>query len=146
MIKVYGIQNCDSCKKTQKWFFNESININFHDYRLDGINKEILMYFNSFCDLVKIINKRSTSWRLLPKNIRDNINATNIIELLIKTPTLIKRPVIIHEKNFFIGFQEEELNRETNFHLDTEANINMIGALSKIEDLTRRQPKVIPMI
>ena len=111
MIKIYGIQNCDSCKKTQKWFFNESININFHDYRLDGINKEILMYFNSFCDLVKIINKRSTSWRLLPKNIRDNINATNIIELLIKTPTLIKRPVIIHEKNFFIGFKEEELKK-----------------------------------
>ena len=47
MIKIYGIQNCDSCKKTQKWFFNESININFHDYRLDGINKEILMYFNT---------------------------------------------------------------------------------------------------
>ena len=111
MIKVYGIQNCDSCKKTQKWFFNESININFHDYRLDGINKEILMYFNSFCDLINILNKRSTSWRLLPKNIRDNINATNIIELLIKTPTLIKRPVIIHEKNFFIGFQEEELKK-----------------------------------
>ena len=111
MIKVYGIQNCDSCKKIQKWFLNKNININFHDYRLDGIDKEILMYFNSFCDLVEIINKRSTSWRLLPKNIRDNINATNIIELLIKTPTLIKRPVIIYEKNFFIGFQEEELKK-----------------------------------
>jgi len=111
MIKVFGIQNCDSCTKTRKWFLNNNININIHDYRLDGINKEILMYFNSFCDLINILNKRSTSWRLLPKNIRDNINTTNIIELFIKTPTLIKRPIIIYEKKFIIGFQDEELKK-----------------------------------
>ena len=38
MITVYGIKNCDTCKKALKWLAVEGIEHRFNDFRADGLD------------------------------------------------------------------------------------------------------------
>jgi arsenate reductase len=37
MITVYGIANCDTCRKARKWLDQAGIAHRFHDFRKDGL-------------------------------------------------------------------------------------------------------------
>ena len=41
-ITVFGIPNCDTIKKARKWFDNNGINYDFHDYKKAGIDRGTL--------------------------------------------------------------------------------------------------------
>ena len=86
MITIYGIQNCDSCKKAIKQLSGRA---EFHDVRKYALSDEILESFvETFGD--KIINTRSKTWKTL--SVSDKI--LQPVELLKRFPTLMKRPVI----------------------------------------------------
>ena len=51
-----------------------------------------------------LINKRSTTFRSLTEYEKNNIN----YELVLKFPTLIKRPVLVQDKRIMVGFNEKE--------------------------------------
>ena len=38
MLTVYGIKNCDTCRKALKWLSAEGIDHTFHDFRVDGLD------------------------------------------------------------------------------------------------------------
>ena len=42
-MKIYGIKNCDTCKKAIKWLKDEGIEHQFLDLRADGLPKEELV-------------------------------------------------------------------------------------------------------
>ena len=45
MIILYGIKNCDTIKKARRWLDTQGVEYQFHDYRVDGLDAELL---NSF--------------------------------------------------------------------------------------------------
>ena len=51
-----------------------------------------------------LINKRSTTYRSLTDNEKQNID----YELVSKYPTLIKRPVLIQNGDVIVGFSEKK--------------------------------------
>ena len=51
-----------------------------------------------------LINKRSTTYRSLTDNEKQNIG----YELVSKYPTLIKRPVLIQNGDVMVGFSEKK--------------------------------------
>jgi arsenate reductase len=51
-----------------------------------------------------LINKRSTTYRTLTEIEKDNVD----YELILKYPTLIKRPVIIRDEKIMVGFSEQK--------------------------------------
>ena len=51
-----------------------------------------------------LINKRSTTYRSLTDNEKQNID----YELVSKYPTLIKRPVLIQNEDVMVGFSEKK--------------------------------------
>jgi len=63
MTLIYGIKNCDTMKKAILWLNQNSIDFNFHDYRKDGLEKELLSQWITELGWEKIINKRGTTWR-----------------------------------------------------------------------------------
>ncbi|MDC9728433.1 MAG: ArsC family reductase [Methyloprofundus sp.] len=107
MITVYGIKNCDSVKKARKWLTENNLDYQFHDFRSDGINEELIQSFIAYDGWEKLLNKRSTSWKQLDAADKENITEEKVIVLFLATPTLIKRPVLVAEKHFFIGFNAE---------------------------------------
>ena len=108
MITLYGIKNCDSIKKSRKWLDKNSIEYVFHDFRVDGIKKTIVKEFIENIDITLLINKRSTSWKKLSTKEKLADTKLDLIELLIKNPTIIKRPIIKSKDKYLVGFSEEK--------------------------------------
>ena len=44
-ITMYGIPNCDTIKKAKKWLEKEGIEFQFHDYRKQGVSKDMIAIF-----------------------------------------------------------------------------------------------------
>ena len=104
---IYGISNCDTVKKAKNWLDSHNIDYQFHDFRKDGIHKDIIYGWLNTVAWDKILNKRSTSWRNLDASTQQAINATNVVDLLVENPTLIKRPVMDVNDIITVGFNSD---------------------------------------
>lgn len=108
MTILYGIKNCDSVKKAKKWLEQENIPYQFHDFRTDGLSAELLQEFISASDLTTLLNKRSTTFRNLSDEIKNNLSDEVMREIILAQPTLIKRPLLKHDKAFLVGFKDSQ--------------------------------------
>jgi len=103
-MKIFGIKNCDKIKKTVLWCAQNQRMCEFHDYRIDGIDDELINGFLTQYDMADLVNKRSTTWRQLTD--QEKANVTN--EIILANPTLLKRPIVEIEGVFHIGYFPEK--------------------------------------
>ena len=101
-LDFYGLKSCDTCRKAQKALLAQGVELNVVDVRSDGVPPEKLAEFaNAFGDA--LINRKSTTWR----GLDDTQRQENPITLLQAHPTLMKRPVIKANGQFYLGWGEE---------------------------------------
>ena len=105
---MYGIKNCDTIKKARKFLEVNNIEYEFHDFRENGLNPIQLRSWMSELGWEKVINKRSTTWRNLPNETKENMNEVLAIVVAEEQPTIIKRPVLEVADRVMIGFSEKE--------------------------------------
>lgn len=105
-LKMYGIHNCDTIKKAQKFLRHHHIAFEFIDFRVSPIDAKTLQSFADKVGWEKLINKRSTTYRQLSAFDKQNISPS----LMLKNPTLIKRPVLVGQ-NIKIGFSEKSYSQ-----------------------------------
>jgi len=55
-MKIYGIKNCDSVKKAQKYLNNHNIKFEFIDFRQNPIDNNTLDFFIDRVGMDKLIN------------------------------------------------------------------------------------------
>ncbi|NRA42240.1 MAG: ArsC family reductase [Pseudomonadales bacterium] len=108
MTTVYGIKNCDSVKKAQQYLTQRDQAFTFHDFRTDGLDETLVRCFLDQLGLDKVINKRSTTWKQLDEHSKTHLNQDSAIALCLEHPTLIKRPVLEHNGQYFIGFKADD--------------------------------------
>jgi len=107
MIIMYGIKNCDTVKKAQKFLESHGIDYEFHDFRQEGVNPIQLRAWIKELGWEKLINKRSTTWRNLPDETKENMDETLALAVAEENPTIIKRPVLELEDKVLVGFSEK---------------------------------------
>ncbi len=107
MIIMYGIKNCDTIKKAQKFLESNNIDHEFHDFRVDGLNPIQLRAWIKELGWEKLINKRSTTWRNLPDETKENMDETLALVVAEDQPTIIKRPVLELSDKVLVGFSEK---------------------------------------
>ncbi len=107
MLTLYGIPNCDACKKARKWLDANSAPHQFHDVRSDGLEMSMLMRWADHVGWQKLLNTRSTTWRQIPESERQNINEERALELMLAHPTLVKRPILEIKRVILVGFTTE---------------------------------------
>ncbi len=103
-MKIFGIKNCDKIKKTILWCAKNERMCEFHDYRVDGIDKNLVESFLSQHSMEELVNKRSTTWRTLSDEEKSNLS----VDLIIANPTLLKRPIVEIDGRYYIGYFPEE--------------------------------------
>ena len=103
-IQVYGIKNCDTVKKALVYLNDRDVNYQFIDFRQNPISQQVLIKMVESVGWELLINKRSTTYRSLSEEEKSNIN----YELVLKLPTLIKRPVLVQDENIMVGFSENQ--------------------------------------
>lgn len=107
-VIVYGIKNCDTIKKARKWLDENNISYQFHDFRIDGIDRNIIEKWLQPLDWNVLLNTRSTTWRKLPEQDRTGMNKSKAITLMLAQPTLIKRPVLSVKNRHHVGFKTDQ--------------------------------------
>ncbi len=106
-VILYGIPNCDTTKKAITWLQKNKINFLFHNYKLQGINKEKLEDWCNNQGWETIFNKRSTTWRELPKTEQQKvINQPAAIKVMLANNSIIKRPVVEAGNKLIVGINE----------------------------------------
>ncbi|WP_432470887.1 ArsC family reductase [Amphritea sp. HPY] len=106
MTTLYGIPNCDTVKKAQRWLQANGIEFSFHDFRKDGLEQQQLEQWAATLGWETLLNKRSTSWRQLDDEIKNNIDEQSAIREMLISPTLIKRPLLELNGQYQVGFKE----------------------------------------
>jgi arsenate reductase len=111
MLKIYGIKNCDTIKKTLKWFDTNSVPYQFIDYKKEAPTQDFAHSLLKEHNWETIINKRGTTWRKLSDETKNSIDAESAIPLMLENPSIIKRPIVEHKGQFLVGFNEEKFQK-----------------------------------
>ena len=112
MATLYGIKNCDTVKKARQWLEQNNIDYRFHDFRTDGLTPELLRHFADHLDWNKLLNRSSTSWRQLSTEQQSDLTLEKALDLMLTTPTLIKRPVLDTGDKLIMGYKAEQYQTE----------------------------------
>ncbi|MFT4810413.1 MAG: Spx/MgsR family transcriptional regulator [Paraglaciecola sp.] len=108
MTTLYGIKNCDTIKKTRAWLSANNIDYIFHDYRQDGLDTKWLEQTEQTLGWELMLNKRGTTFRQLSEEKKQQVDKTTALALMLEYPAMIKRPILIHNEKYFIGFKAEQ--------------------------------------
>ncbi len=105
---LFGIKNCDTVKKAQKWLNNLNIEYAFHDFRSDGITSDQVQRWLTALGAETLVNKRSTTWKTLRAAQQEQVinDIPKAIDIICANPTLIKRPLLEYKTNYHVGFKE----------------------------------------
>ena len=108
MTTLFGIKNCDSIKKARNWLREHDIDFRFHDYRTDGLEQVQLEQWCQELGWEQVLNHRGTTWRKLPDEIKNAINESSAITLMLEQPAMIKRPLLDTGVQRLLGFKAAE--------------------------------------
>lgn len=102
LMQLYGLKNCDTTRKALKTLRDAGEEVAYIDVRADGVPAEMLSWFLvAFGD--DLVNKRSTTWR----GLTDSERAGDTLALLLAHPTLMKRPVIHTDCQYYLGWNKD---------------------------------------
>ena len=107
-MKLYGIPNCSTVKKTRAWLDQHGIPYEFHDFKKQGIDAATLENWLKQTSWEKLVNRAGMTWRGLDDQTRAGvIDNTSAIKLMMAKTSVIKRPVLIKNGTLVcLGFDE----------------------------------------
>lgn len=101
-MKLYGLKNCDTCRKALKSLQGTGYDVKFIDIRQSPLTvAKRHSFLAAFGD--SLLNRRSTTWRGLAEDQR----AAPPDQLLAAHPALMKRPVIETGEALLLGWTPE---------------------------------------
>ncbi len=106
-VQVFGLKNCDTCRKARKWLDAKGVNHEFVDVREQTPPLATLKKWHAALGDA-LLNRRGTTWRQLSDAERARADS-NLPALLHEYPALMKRPVVINGNDINVGFDEKAL-------------------------------------
>jgi len=100
-LTVFGIGNCDTCRKARRWLDGEGIAHRWQDLRAEPPGQARLEGWHAQLG-DGLINRRSATWRRLDECDRARAGA----RLLGEYPTLIRRPLFERGGEVRNGFDD----------------------------------------
>lgn len=108
MATLYGLRNCDTCRKARAWLDSHGIAYRFHDVRADGLDADVLERLEAAAGWETLLNRRGTTWRGLDEAARSDVDRAKALRLMLEHPALIKRPVLEAKGKVLVGFVPEQ--------------------------------------
>ena len=108
-MKVYGIVNCNTVKAARAWLDKRKLGYEFVDFKKTPPTEELLARWCGTFGWENVLNRRGTTWRLLPPAAQARVkDEKSAIALMREKPTVIKRPVVESGETLLSGFDEAE--------------------------------------
>ena len=105
--KMYGIKNCDTVAKARAWLGERAIAYHFHDYKTQGIDAARLTQWVEELGWEKVLNRAGVTFRKLPEADRADLDAAKAVALMVRQPSMIKRPLLDLGDRRVLGFKPE---------------------------------------
>lgn len=106
-MQVYGLKNCDTCKKTIKALGDAGREFTMIDVRADGVPSDLLADWVGSLGSDALVNRRSTTWRGLSDAEKASAEGEGAVTLMTQHPTLMKRPVIVIDGAVYVGWTKD---------------------------------------
>lgn len=105
--QMFGIKNCDTVKKARKWLDDQGIDYEFIDLKVAPLANDTLEHWIQTLGTDTVINKRGTTWRKLPDELKGPLSLAETIQLMQANRSVIKRPVLVHQTQLLVGFNPD---------------------------------------
>lgn len=107
-IILYGIPNCDTVKKARTWLADNGHDFTFHDFKKQGLSRELVAGWLEQLDWETLVNRKGTTWRNLPDERKAQVNdKAGALELMLENPSVVKRPVLAGAGPVLVGFSPD---------------------------------------
>ena len=108
-VTIFGIKNCDTMKKARAWLDKHGVEYTFHDYKTAGIERSDLERWAKKVGWEPLLNRAGTTFKKLPDQDKNGITSNKAIALMLKQPSMIKRPVLdAGGGKLLVGFNPEQ--------------------------------------
>src|SRR5690554_7365331 len=110
-VKVYGIKNCNTMKKTFQLLEKEGVSFEFVDYKKEKPDIALLEGFTDRVGLDQLVNRKGTTFRKLSDAQKASLDhKESAFPLLAENSSMIKRPILqFPDGDLILGFQEDEI-------------------------------------
>ncbi|EHI48791.1 glutaredoxin family protein, arsenate reductase [SAR116 cluster alpha proteobacterium HIMB100] len=103
-VTLYGLKNCDSCRKALKDIEADGHQVAMIDVREDGMDPGLLAGLLAKHGDDTLLNRNSTTWR----NLSEDEKEKKAYTLITNHPAVMKRPVLVaDEGKSYIGWTAE---------------------------------------
>lgn len=112
MVDLYVSPSCTSCRKARAWL--EKHNIPFKERTIfsEPLTKKELLKILRMTEngTEEIISTRSRAFQQLRINL-DDLSIDQLLDLVEKNPSLLRRPIIMDDRRLQVGYNEDEIRR-----------------------------------
>ena len=111
MIILYSSPGCASCRKVRQWLKDRNLKFiekNIFTTMLSE-NEIKLLLMRSENGTEDIISKRSKVMQESHVDVEE-LSISELITFIQRHPSILKRPIIMNEKSFLVGYDEEEID------------------------------------
>jgi arsenate reductase len=106
---IYGIKNCDTMKKARAWLDKAGVDYAFHDYKTAGIERDRLERWAKKVGWETLLNRAGLTFKKLPDADKENVTEKKALALMLKQPSMIKRPVLeLGGDRILVGFAADQ--------------------------------------
>lgn len=111
-VKFIYITKCTSCRKAKAWLKEHDIPFKERNIFANPLNKEEIMQILRMTEngTEEIISTRSRTFQNLKINL-DDLSIDQLIDLVEKNPSLLRRPIIMDDRRLQVGYNEDEIRR-----------------------------------
>ena len=112
MVDLYVSPSCTSCRKARAGL--EKHNIPFEERNIfsEPLTKKELLKILRMTEngTEEIISTRSRTFQQLRINL-DDLSIDQLLDLVEKNPSLLRRPIIMDDRRLQVGYNEDEIRR-----------------------------------
>lgn len=108
-LKIYGIKNCSTMKKTFDFLDEKGVEYVFTDYKKEAPDANLLVKFAEKVGFEKLINKKGMTFRKLSEEEKAKLESEkDALAILSQKSSMIKRPIIqFPDGDLILGFDPD---------------------------------------
>lgn len=111
MIVLYSSPGCASCRKVRQWLKERNLKFIEKNIFTTVLSEKEIKYLLMRTEngAEDIISKRSKVMQEANVDIED-LSINELIAFIQRHPSVLKRPIVMNEKSFLVGYDDEEID------------------------------------
>lgn len=108
-MKAYGLKKCSTCQKALDYLGTKKVKVVFTDHSETPPTKtQVAGWSKALGGWEKMINRAGYTWRGLPAAETEGLTEAKAVQLALRHPSLIRRPLIEYaDGSVSVGFSEK---------------------------------------